>query len=116
MAYLYGFDGQEVSETEWSEMFRSQERFVKKTELTDLGVEISTVWIGIGWGLEEPPKIYETMIFEIADEDSDTRWMELGCWRWATREDALNGHDGIVSGVVSGDIELRRYDGDGDLL
>ena len=116
MAYLYGFDGEEVSETEWAVLFRSSERFVKKTILEEHRIEISTVWIGIGWGVEEPPMIYETMAFPMAKDTGDTEWLEMGCWRWATREDAIEGHDRIVSGVVSGSLELRRYDDDEDLL
>jgi len=38
---------------------------------------------------------YETMIFPVL-ENGDTDYAELDCYRYATREEAQNGHDSIV--------------------
>lgn len=57
---------------------------------------ISTTWLGLDHNFGAgPPLIFETMIFG-GDYDEH-------CWRWATREAALAGHEGIVAALRSGD-------------
>ena len=112
MAEYWGLDGQEISYEEWAEIFHSQERFLAREYLDKtplgIGVEVSSVWIGLSWLLEdlegEKPLIFETMVFPL---DRGSRWSELGCWRWDSREAALEGHRTIVDGIMSGELELR---------
>lgn len=106
---LYDMDGVQVSEERWSEIFHSEDRIVARNDLEAVDragvkfpVNISTVWIGISWLTEEPPKIYETMVFE------QGQWNDLGCWRWATREEAIAGHQRLVSEIVSGDRRIEQ--------
>jgi hypothetical protein len=101
----YGLNGQPISDEEWSEVFRSRERFLGRDLISvaeGWEVELSTVWIGISWGAEEKPLIFETMAFEKGSFD------DIGCWRWATREEAVAGHQRLVSEIVSGELQLAR--------
>jgi hypothetical protein len=110
MAEFYDLEGREVSYETWAELFRSQERYVAREEVAERGVEVSTVWTGLPWMLEEAdeesPLIFETMVFEIEDET----FHDLGCWRWATREAAKNGHQKIVDDIRSGELVLTPVD------
>jgi hypothetical protein len=106
MAEFYDLEGQEVSYEKWVEIFESKDRFLEGTLIPEYGVRVSTVWIGISWMLEVEeggrPLIFETMVF--GDKEDD--WDDLGCWRWASREEALVGHDKIVDDIRSGRLVL----------
>lgn len=112
MAKYWDLEGQEISCEEWGEIFHSKERFLARDALDKtpwgFGVEVSSIWIGMSWLLEdlegEKPLIFETMIFPL---DRESRWSELGCWRWESREAAVEGHRKIVDGIMSGELELR---------
>lgn len=58
------------------------------------GVEISTMWIGIGNDKQPKPMIFETMTF--TDDDGD--WDRLAR-RYATEEEALAGHEAICERI-----------------
>jgi hypothetical protein len=109
MVDMYGFDGEKVSEDEWSELFHSERRFVAREEfeVDGQGIFVSTVWIGLAWMLEveegERPLIYETMVF-YNDDSFDDVW----CGRSATREDAEKTHKWIVDELVSGRMVLPK--------
>ena len=102
MAYMYGFDGENISEDEWSALFHLPERIVAKTEIRvgNHDLFISTVWIGISWMSESEPLIYETMVFY------DGSWDDAWSRRDATREEAKKTHDWIVDALVSGRLVL----------
>ena len=53
---------------------------------------ISTVWLGLdhGYRSDEPPMIFETMVFESQEVLRDSR-----CVRYATEAEARAGHDRI---------------------
>lgn len=108
MAEFYDLEGTEVSYEKWAEIFAGDDRFLMGTRIDDLGVRVSTVWVGIAWMLEveegERPLIFETMAFR--EVEGETDWDGVGSWRWATREDALRGHAEIVDGITSGRIPL----------
>lgn len=110
MAEFYDLEGQEVSYETWGEIFKSPDRFIARDEIAEVGLEVSTVWIGVAWMLEieegSAPLIFETMAFELGDES----YSDLGCWRWATREAALNGHQKIVDDILSGELVLTPLD------
>jgi hypothetical protein len=90
---FYDFEGKEISESEWSKLFSQKKRLIKKDFLDDKLMLVSTVWIGLAWDDENPPLIFETMAFP---EDS---YDELGSWRWATYEAALQGHQEVVDKI-----------------
>lgn len=112
MTEYYGLDSSEISYEEWVNIFHSKDRFLARDVLDKTldreAVEVSTVWIGVSWLDEDPPLVFETMIFPMADDDY--RWNELGCWRWANLEDAHKGHKKIIDGVLSGEVELSDED------
>lgn len=107
MATFYDLDGQEVSYEKWEEIFSGKDRFLAGDRIRSKRLRVSTVWLGISWRLEVEeggrPLIFETMAFA-DDEDS---WEDLGCWRWASREEALKGHAEIVDAIRSGELVLE---------
>ena len=85
-------DGTAIDRDEWSLLFAkraedmSDESWWRRR--TAVGESrVSTVWLG----LEHVGGHWETMIFG-GEHDED-------CWRWATREEALAGHDRIVQAL-----------------
>jgi hypothetical protein len=112
MAEYYGLNGSKVSYEEWLEIFHSKDKFLARDVLDKTSpwgaIEVSTVWIGLSWLDEDPPLVFETMVFPL--EDDASRWSELGCWRWATFDAAHEGHQAIIDGIRSGEVELRDYD------
>jgi hypothetical protein len=112
MAEFYDLDGEAVSYEKWAEIFAGNDRFLVGDRIPERGVKVSTVWIGLAWALEiedgERPLIFETMAFE----DRDDAWDDLGCWRWASREEALNGHAKIVDDIRSGALVLDQLNDD----
>jgi len=106
MVHMYGFNGEEITEDEYSELFRSEERIVRRSYIHVNGQDlfISSVWIGLSWMLEveegQKPLIYETMVFY--DESYDDVWSR----RDPSREEAEKTHDWIIDALVSGRIVL----------
>ena len=61
------------------------------------GVKVSTVWLGLDHNLGlhgEKPLIFETMIFG-GDHSED-------CYRYSTKEEALDGHNTVVENLRNG--------------
>ena len=101
----FDFDGREVSLEEWYVLWVESGNIAETTldrtqGKSGFAIQVSTIWTGRSWGLEDPPLIYETMAF--ADDSYD----DLGCWRWESREDALAGHQEIVRGILDGSVDL----------
>lgn len=73
---------------EYFDWLESQEGKIIKQETVN-GHWISTVFLGIdhGFGREGPPVVFETMIFPNAEN-----MHEKDCWRYATHQEALEGH------------------------
>ena len=83
------------------------------------GMEVSTVWLGLNhnWFPTGPPLIFETMVFVDLDEPIEVmgRLMHregTEMWRWATEEQALDGHAQAVASVrvPSSPSEMQRED------
>lgn len=108
MEDFYDLEGHKVSYETWAKIFSGNDRFLAGTRIEDKGVKVSTVWIGLPWMLEDQegsaPLIFETMVFEDGDQDS---WDDLAVFRWATREEALNGHAKVVDDINSGKLVLE---------
>jgi hypothetical protein len=93
MPMFFDYDGNAVDEKTWGTLIHSDQKVLARNVLDDKKMIISTVWIGLSWEDEQPPLIYETMAFP---EDS---YEDMGCWRWATRAEALEGHKRLVKEI-----------------
>jgi hypothetical protein len=67
---------------------------------------VSTVWLGLNHGIDGPPLIFETMVFNEASDRTVTAFgIELPDTEWdlqdrySTEADALAGHERIVAHV-----------------
>lgn len=106
MVPYYDLDGRNISREEWMELcslkFAARESIPggessPENDPTRIGSDyvgdawVTTVWLGIdhNWGLG-PPLIFETMVFD--DNENDEY-----CRRYATREQALAGHNAVVA-------------------
>lgn len=117
MSFYYDYDGNPVTLEEWGELWK-KDRKINNTVLdkssgwNGMKMQVSSVWIGLSWGSEfenERPLVYETMVFCLDDPE---RWDDLGCWRWATREETLAGHERIVQEILSGELVLALSERD----
>lgn len=93
MILYYDMDGQPIQDaSEWSRLFESESRILGRTELPG-GVQVSTVWLGMDMSFtdEGPPLIFESMVF---GPESST---DLDCRRYATRQEAEDGHSELVT-------------------
>lgn len=81
-------DGTEIDFFEHAILWTPEYCRVAKTTLTD-GTEISTVWLGSNWGGDEPPLIFETMVFSKDGTALEQR-------RYSTEAQALDGHKATV--------------------
>lgn len=87
---------------EWVRGYGSslRDRTVAETECADLGYVVSTIFLGIdrGWGLWPRPILFETMIHSI---DDNPRFLGYQT-RYATRAQAMRGHDMAVAWLRAG--------------
>ena len=87
--FILDSDGNPVEEadvTKWADWFKSANRVIRKDCVGK--ALVSTVFLGVdhSFGLGGPPLLYETMIFGVPGMES---YLE----RYATRDEALAGHD-----------------------
>jgi hypothetical protein len=68
------------------------------------GVEISTVFIGLNFSYEKPPQLFETMVFSGGVAVAGN-W---GYHRYATWDDAVEGHNKTVARVMTKLLEGHR--------
>lgn len=94
MVMYFDYGGKPIEAEEWSRLFLSDERRVATDVLEEKNLRVSTVWVGLSWGDETPALIYETMAF-LGDS-----YEEAGCWRWETREEAMEGHRRVVDDIL----------------
>ena len=112
---------------EWSRWFERDppERFIERTEVS-ADIEVSTVFLGLdhGYGMEEQPVLFETMVFRrlpqpkkrlIGDGQIDFEGAEM--FRWCTEADARRAHAIIVAwlrlhptGPLRWDEAVMTYD------
>jgi hypothetical protein len=89
--------GKQITMRQWMETFEDRETY-GRVAWTDVdGIEISTVWLGLDHNFaraqhpELPPLIFETMVFGgVMDQEP---------YRWATEQEALEGHEIAVAAV-----------------
>lgn len=94
---LRGHEPIEVSIEKWAVWFGNTDRTVKNTKVGD--IVISTVFLGLDHNFNRsgPPLLFETMTFG----DDEER-----CRRYATWDEAVEGHKEIVS-IVQNIVETR---------
>jgi hypothetical protein len=96
MNYILNEDGNPVHVDdcmEWARWYEKADRKVAKDTLPS-GLLVSTVFLGIDHGFSDnpdvPPILFETMVFMPGSYD------ELECERYATKAEALKGHEAMV--------------------
>ena len=100
----YVLDGTTVvpaTRDQWSEMMERGFRQMARTVINDRIV--STVFLGLDHQFGDgPPLVFETMVFGMnANGDIDPR-DEHGQWRYPTWDDAIIGHDAVVTALREG--------------
>ena len=99
---LYRLDGHEpvacLTVGEWGEWFEHADRQVARTVCPN-GVGVSTVFLGVDIQIHEDgkPHLFETMIFGGRHDQAQ--------WRWATWDDAVEGHAVAVALAEADDPE-----------
>ena len=84
----YDFNGDKIGQQEWSDLYIDIKN--RTIDYTKVGrYRISTVWLGLNYNYvpEGKPLIFETMVFDLKDRDTD-----VGCYRYSTKEEAAWGH------------------------
>lgn len=96
MLEYYDRNGDEITQAEWGLKFGDYDyKIVRKTEV--MGLEVSTVWMGIDSSLDgSAPVIFETMVF---GADEGTVWDDFQL-RHCTEEEALEGHFKLVREIL----------------
>jgi hypothetical protein len=93
----YNRQGVPIDQEEWVARSNKDEQRVAQDWVA--GKWVSTVWLGINHRFtgDGPPIIFETMVFRCeAGEGPPDSWGELFCKRYATEEEALEGHRTLV--------------------
>ena len=103
----FGLDGKPIDMMTWAKMQLPEiKRIAEDTiEVGDRRWWVSTVWMGLdhNFDLAGPPLIFETMVFDAdktkvsASQGGD--WSDLLMDRYATKEQALAGHQAICDRV-----------------
>lgn len=87
----YDLDGAPIDFTRWAAIHSDRKQKILKQETIN-GKLVSTVYLGINHNYGEgEPLIFETMIFP------EGEWLEDYCERYATKAQALEGHERAVA-------------------
>ena len=87
----YDLEGAPIDFTRWAEIHSDRKQKILKQETLN-GRLVSTVYLGINHNYGEgEPLIFETMIFP------EGEWQEDYCERYATKAQALEGHERAVA-------------------
>jgi hypothetical protein len=94
----YDMEGNPCTAEEFMGLFRCNQLEVTKIK----GLTVSTIYLGIdhGYGKEWPPLIFETMIFDQMQDGNG----EVGCWRYRTKQAALDNHAEILRLIELGEL------------
>ena len=90
-------DGNPITMEEWV-TYGKEHKIVAKDVIGYY--RVSTVWLGLNhaYSADDPPLIFETMIFPQTAEGTD--FNEEYCERYSTREEALRGHERAIGEVL----------------
>lgn len=84
----------------WMEDHADERRVARDTVS---GYEVSTVFLGLDHSSGQGrPQLFETMVF--AKKKSEIDYVGENCWRWATYDEALQGHNKVVSKLGGSNI------------
>jgi hypothetical protein len=84
----YNLDSKEITREEWKKLRREIGNKIKRDIVGDFLV--STIWLGMNHAfMSDKIEIFETMVFLNFPKD-------IYCQRYATKEDAIKGHNKIV--------------------
>lgn len=91
--------GNPISMRDWCRL-RALGREYIVVEQTHVGVYfVSTVWLGLDHGMYGVMSIFETMVFDHSSDDEGKHFDDLDCERYATEDEALEGHARMVEKV-----------------
>ena len=96
---FYDMDGNPISVQQWGRLRDGTGPHIGSTMVGHWWV--STVWLGLNhrvFGLG-PPIIFETMVFYRGKDKVERPWLDEYMQRYATKEEALAGHEAVVSMV-----------------
>lgn len=102
----YGRDGKEIDCDTWTRRFEDRS-YQKLADDHVNGWWISTIWLGLDHSFGGSlPQIFETMVFRGSGNDlmdaldelvtGESRWHEHDSARYATEEEAIEGHRRMV--------------------
>jgi len=102
----YARDGSEITLEQADELLGDYD--YKRVELTEVGpYTVSTVWLGLDHGFRdnEPPVIFETMVFTTTAWNEERSWddpeheplLDMDCVRYCTEHEARIGHQDMVT-------------------
>jgi hypothetical protein len=103
MGEYYDREGKEITQKEWAVLHADFDyKVVVKEEIR--GCQVSTVWLGIDHSFadNDPPVIFETMVFGGPFDQFDQRWR--------TEEEARRGHNTIVQMIIWYQIMPREHE------
>jgi hypothetical protein len=101
-------DGRVISMREWAVLRARGEEYIRIAQHHLDGYWVSTVWLGInhGWRPEEPPVIFETMVFATG---ADILGWDSYQDRYSTLRAAREGHERIAAALRVG-LSVDEYD------
>jgi ABC-type sugar transport system substrate-binding protein len=85
----YDRDGNPITLEQWTELQGNRGYRVAETNLVD-GTDVSTMWLGIDRSGQQPPAIYETVVFNASGDLVEVQ-------RHPTMRDALAAHQKLVA-------------------
>src|SRR5215831_3479556 len=100
--YTYDSDGTPVPTSDviaWAEFIRTHDEKIAYTELPEVGLRVSTVFMGIDYAYQvgDPPLVFVTMIFPM------NSYRDKYCDRYSTKAEALAGHEKAIGIAKSGE-------------
>jgi len=92
----YDKDGKAISMEQWAALIGDHD-YSRVALTSGCGRQVSTVWLGLdhSFGSGGPPIIFESMVFAVNGEDISGD--EIDQVRYATLEEALEGHERLCS-------------------
>lgn len=108
----YDQDGNPITLDQWGWLLQRGEEYRRLAEDHVGSYWVSTVWLGLNHGYmpNQPPLIFETMVFATANSEPDFS-SPPECKRYSTREAALAGHAELVTLIRATTITLDEEQG-----
>ncbi len=106
-ALFFARNGDELTADQWAQLMPDC-TYKRVAEDTVGPYWVSTVWLGINHRFvgDGPPIIFETMVFLVQDDGERLGSDEFGQWRYCTEEQALQGHQEVVTLVRATTLDV----------